>query len=366
MKKVLLAVIVSCLAIAATVCAAPEVYVEEPIYDFGSILEGFAVTHVFIIQNTGNETLVIERVAASCGCTTTELATDRLAPGASVELEVLIDTAGFGGQRISKSISIQTNDPRYPDSSSSDEPLFTLRVTGDVIRMQSYHLSVSRMNYLLILLIDLRGPAAYEEAHLMGAINIPYERLSGELDLLPVDAYIVLYDQDGQVGKQAAADLAARGYSTVYYALGGLDEWTRWYETFFLETGAGAAEVSDREGRNRLECPDKEAEEFDPLCSDTADLQSLIYLLIDLRDPEAYEESHLFGAISIPYTEISGRLNGLPKDVLIVLYDQANERSDGVAQMMLDAGFNQARSLRGGLDEWIHQFGERFVTASPE
>ena len=363
MKKVLLTVVALCLAIAGTVCAAPEVYVEEPIYDFGSILEGFAVTHVFIIQNAGNETLVIDQVAASCGCTTTELATDRLAPGASVELEILIDTAGFGG-RISKSIYIYTNDPEYADSSGSDRPRFTLRVTGEVIRAQPYHTSVSDMNYLFTVLVDLRDPEAYEEAHLWGSVNIPVGQLTEWLDRLPANALIVLYDQDGQVSEQAAADLAARGYSTVYYALGGLDEWTRWYETFLLQTAVEPFETPDREGRNRLACPGPDE---DPLCTDVGELRYLAYLLIDLRDPAAYEGSHLLGAISVPYTEISGRLGGLPKDVLIVVYDDGNEQSDAVAQMMQNAGFSQARSLLGGLDEWIRQFGERFVlTVSPE
>ena len=365
MKKVLLAVIASCLAIAGTVCAAPEIHVEEPIHDFGSILEGFAVTHVFTIQNTGNEVLEIGRVAASCGCTTTELATNRLAPGESVELEVLIDTAGFGG-RISKSIYVYTNDPEYADSSSSNRPRFSLRVTGEVIRSQSYHTSISDMNYLFYVLVDLRDPAAYDEAHLMGAVNIPADHLIEWLDRLPTDAFIVLYDQDGQVSAQAAADLAARGHSTVFYTLGGLDEWARWYETFFLEIAGDAFEMPDKEGRNRLECPDEQAVDFDALCSSTADLRYLVYLLIDLRDPSAYATSHLLGAINIPYSEINDRLGDLPKDVLIILYDQANEQSDAVAQTMLGAGFNQVRSLLGGLAEWSRQLGERFVITASE
>ncbi len=99
---------------------------------------------------------------------------------------------------------------------------------------------------------------------------------------------------------------------------------------------------------------------------DIAELRYLAYILIDLRDPAAYGESHLFGAVSIPYTEISGRLDDLPKDVLIIVYDQAGEQSDAVAQMMLDAGFNEARSLLGGLDEWIRQFADRFLVSDSE
>jgi len=360
MKKALPAIIVFCLAIATAAYGSPKIHVEEPIYDFGSVLEGFAVTHVFTIENTGDEVLEIDRVAASCGCTTTQLATDRLAPGGSVELEVLVDTAGFGGT-ISKSIYVYCNDPDYASSSSSDRPRFTLRVTGEVIRAQPYHTSVADMNYLFTLLVDLRDPATYEEAHLIGAVNVPLAELTGPLDLFPPDALIVLIDQDGGASVQTAAGLAALGYTTVYYALGGMDEWTRWYGTFFLEIAADAFETPDREGRSRLACPEENRQ-----CVDIAELRYLTYLLIDLRDPDAYRDSHLFGAINIPYTDISGRLVDLPKDALIIVYDRAGEQSDAVAQMMLNEGLSQARSLLGGLDEWVRQFGDRFVVTDSE
>ncbi len=362
MKKALPAIIVFCLAIATAAYGSPKIHVEDPTYDFGSVLEGFAVTHVFTVRNAGDEVLTIGRVAASCGCTTTQLATDRLAPGESVELEVLVDTAGFGGT-ISKSIYVYCNDPEYADASSSDRPRFTLRVTGEVIRAESYHTSVTDMNYLFTLLVDLREPAAYEEAHLIGAVNVPLAELAESLDQLPSDALIVLIDQDGAASPQAAADLYALGYTTVYYALGGMDEWTRWYGTFFLEIAADAFEMPDREGQSRLACPDPEE---DRRCVDIAELRYLAYLLIDLRDPTAYGDAHLFGAINIPYTEISGRLDDLPEDTLIIVYDQAGEQSDAVAQMMLNAGVRQARSLLGGLDEWGLQFGDRFVVSDSE
>jgi len=360
MKKVLPAIIVFCLAIAAAAYGSPKIHVEESTYDFGSILEGFAVTHVFTIENTGDEVLEIERVAASCGCTTTQLATDRLAPGGSVELEVLVDTAGFGGT-ISKSIYVYCNDPHYAASSSSDRPRFTLRVTGEVIRAQPYHTSVTDMNYLFTLFVDLRDPATYEEAHLIGAVNVPLGKLGESLELLSPDALIVLIDQDGRSSAQSAAGLDALGYATVYYALGGMEEWTRWYGTFFLEISVDAFETPDREGRSRLACPEENRR-----CVDIAELRYLAYLLIDLQDPAAYDEAHLFGAVNIPYTEISGRIDELPQDVLIIVYDQAGEQSDAVAQMMLNAGLSQARSLLGGLDEWVRQFGDRFVVTNSE
>lgn len=360
MKKVLLIAIMSCLAIAALAHAAPKVHVDDPVYDFGSTLEGFAVTHVYTIENAGDQILEIYRVAASCGCTTTALATHRLAPGESVDLQIVIDTSGFSG-RISKAVYLYVNDPDYADSFSSERPRFTLRITGEVMRAQTYHTSISDMNYLFYLLVDLRDPTAYDAAHLIGAVSIPADVLADSLDVLPSDAFIVLYDQTGEASKDMASYLASEGYTTAYYTLGGLDEWLRWYGTYLVRTAVEPLVTPSREGEVRLVCPDD-----DRACTSIAELRYLIYVLIDLRDPAAYEASHLFGAINVPFTDIGARLSELPKDALIIVYDDANEQSDAVARMMLDAGFTQARSLLGGLGEWIRQFSGRFVIGDSE
>jgi rhodanese-related sulfurtransferase len=49
------------------------------------------------------------------------------------------------------------------------------------------------------------------------------------MDELPRDLRIVLYDQDGSMSSQVAADLIRAGYSNVQVLMGGFDEWTREY-----------------------------------------------------------------------------------------------------------------------------------------
>ncbi len=43
-------------------------------------------------------------------------------------------------------------------------------------------------------------------------------------------------------------------------------------------------------------------------------------LFVDVRKPEAYEQSHIPGAISIPIKEILRRVGELPRGRTIVLY----------------------------------------------
>jgi rhodanese-related sulfurtransferase len=212
-------------ALAVAAAASGTIFAEETEYDFGAVLEGYSVSHVFVLQNVGDSTLEIVRVRTSCGCTTTDLATRFLEPGESVDLEVLLDTAGFGGS-ISKSIYVESSDP--------DTPRLTLRMFGVVNRAQPYHISVGDMNYLFYLLIDVRDPDAYAAGHLMGAINIPYAELNDWIPRLPNGVLMILYDQTGEQSDLAAQMLQGAGFPEARSLLGGLNEWTRQFEEKFI------------------------------------------------------------------------------------------------------------------------------------
>jgi hypothetical protein len=61
---------------------------KENSYSFGKIPQGRPVIHVFCIQNTGKEPLLLENVQASCGCTTPEWSREPIAPGADATIKV--------------------------------------------------------------------------------------------------------------------------------------------------------------------------------------------------------------------------------------------------------------------------------------
>lgn len=69
---------------------------KETKYDFGKIQQGKPVSHVFEVSNTGKESLTIENVQASCGCTTPEWNKEPIAPGASKKITVGYNAAAFG------------------------------------------------------------------------------------------------------------------------------------------------------------------------------------------------------------------------------------------------------------------------------
>jgi Protein of unknown function (DUF1573) len=81
--------------------------VKEMSYDFGKIPQGKPVTHVFSVVNTGKESLILENVQASCGCTTPEWSKDPIPAGGSAEIKVGYNAAAEGA--FTKSISIFYN-----------------------------------------------------------------------------------------------------------------------------------------------------------------------------------------------------------------------------------------------------------------
>jgi rhodanese-related sulfurtransferase len=92
------------------------------------------------------------------------------------------------------------------------------------------------------------------------------------------------------------------------------------------------------------------------------ELNYLYYLLIDLRTPEAYAASHLFGALNIPFAELGQWLDRLPKEgVLIIFYDQDGSLSDQAAQAWQNLGYVEAKSLFGGLDEWMKAYESKYL-----
>lgn len=74
--------------------------------------------------------------------------------------------------------------------------------------------------------------------------------------------------------------------------------------------------------------------------------------MLDVRQPEEWEEVHIPGATLIPLGELSQRLSELPKDQEIVVYCRSGNRSQSGAEILAKNGFNSVTSMAGGINEW--------------
>ncbi|MGM0461478.1 MAG: DUF1573 domain-containing protein [Fibrobacterota bacterium] len=93
--------------------AAPVLHVSDSIADFGLIhfTEPIELDHIFTMENTGDDTLVIDKIKEHCGCS--HLAyTDTLAPGEEGTVEVSLNVRGTGS--FNQSIVVFSNDADTP------------------------------------------------------------------------------------------------------------------------------------------------------------------------------------------------------------------------------------------------------------
>lgn len=99
----LLLVLVSPLAMAQLLT------IDQPTFDFGEINDVGVVTRAVTFTNAGDATLVIDAVKGTCGCTTSKLQKNELAPGESTIVTIKFMPAGLSGLK-SKTVRVTSND----------------------------------------------------------------------------------------------------------------------------------------------------------------------------------------------------------------------------------------------------------------
>jgi hypothetical protein len=100
--------------------AAPHAAVRETSFDFGKIYEDRALTHTFVIQNTGTAPLTIEDVDPDCACTVPSF-DKTIPPGGQGNITLTIKPFSVIHQ-FKKETKVRLNDP--------DQPMLNLVLTG--------------------------------------------------------------------------------------------------------------------------------------------------------------------------------------------------------------------------------------------
>ena len=86
---------------------AEALWVSETAHDFGKIPQGKPVTTEFELKNTGKDSLKLENVQASCGCTTPVWKAGNYAPGEKFKITVGYNAAAEGA--FTKPVTITYN-----------------------------------------------------------------------------------------------------------------------------------------------------------------------------------------------------------------------------------------------------------------
>lgn len=76
-------------------------------------------------------------------------------------------------------------------------------------------------------------------------------------------------------------------------------------------------------------------------------------VLLDVREPWEYETARIAGSLLMPMGDVPGRAHQeLDPETRIITICHHGMRSLNVAVWLRNQGFEQAQSLRGGIDGW--------------
>lgn len=94
----------------------PEMRLSETYYDFGEVNAHQILTRTFVIANSGQSPLVIQRAYTTCGCTVADFTATEIPPGKVVLMTLQFDTSyhDMRGTTVRRGVMIETNDPNHP------------------------------------------------------------------------------------------------------------------------------------------------------------------------------------------------------------------------------------------------------------
>ncbi len=75
-------------------------------------------------------------------------------------------------------------------------------------------------------------------------------------------------------------------------------------------------------------------------------------LLLDVREQSEYDLVHLEDAQLIPLNTLPHHVDTLPSDQEIIVYCHHGQRSLYAVAYLQQNGFNEAKNLIGGIDQW--------------
>ncbi len=85
---------------------------------------------------------------------------------------------------------------------------------------------------------------------------------------------------------------------------------------------------------------------------DMLESRSAETMVLDVREPEEYEQGHVPGAINLPQADLASRLDELPRDWPLVLICRSDARALRAAQFLRQVGFEQVMNVQGGTEAW--------------
>ena len=192
--------------------------------------------------------------------------------------------------------------------------------------------------------VDVRDIFAFEKSHIKGAIHLPLELLPQQINTLPSNHTIIVYDETGKKGHQALRILKGAGFTDVTNISGGHISLQRQARTVNFKN----LDISLLPNETKsLEIEKTTVEEEKKTM--VKDENSTI--IVDVRTSEEFRSGAYPNAINIPLDALMHRFEELGNNAAreIVVYCATGARSAYAQQLLMQVGYVNVKN-GGGLN----------------
>ncbi|MBR5284520.1 MAG: rhodanese-like domain-containing protein, partial [Clostridia bacterium] len=219
------------------------------------------------------------------------------------------------------------------------------------------------------LIIDIRDAEDYAAGHIKGAVNIPFLQVVNYVEQLPREQRIIVACYSGQTAGQIVGSLQLGGFNayTLSGGMGSVKEDTPLETTVNEFVPAAAVKLTENEaalleaikvsmtipaGKNVIKPADLAANPGE-------------YFIFDVRDRETFAKFHIEGAVNVPYYEVGGYIDQLPKDKTIAVVCNSGQQSSQTVAVLIAAGFKALNVQSGMNNGWNKQNLPTVATVAP-
>lgn len=184
-------------------------------------------------------------------------------------------------------------------------------------------------------LVDVQNTEDFIKASIPTSISIPLAEIDQRYEELPKNKEIIALDAGGncQECSRAVEILRDKGIIDIKKLNGGVNAWA--------DAGYPVITGSDITFQNI---------NSDGLL-DLVDASEDV-VIVDVREEEEYNNSHIRGAIHIPFQGLSENIDNITKDKKIIIYDNLGNRSKVAVKQFVLKGYVNVTNLLKGFDDW--------------
>ncbi len=201
-----------------------------------------------------------------------------------------------------------------------------------------------------LIVLDIRDVFAHQKSNMNGAYHLPLETLYPNLERIPKDIPILIYDETGKKGHQAVRMLIGAGHPEVLNILGGYTSLQRHAAAVgFRNINMTSLPIEKKSiGEKAVETVET---------NDQVSTSELKRLVIDVRTPGEFASGAFPDAINIPLDDLmSGKADlGENTDREIVVYCASGARSAYAKQILQSRGFSNVTN-GGGISAMMSRY----------